>query len=327
MSSLISVVVPVYGCGECLLKLHERLSSVLTAMKTDFEIILVNDASPDGAWDVITRICALDGRVKGVDLSKNFGQHYAICAGLDLAVGSHIVVMDCDLQDDPSEIPRFFKKISEGYDAVLGRRAQRQDSWFKRTSSKAFYWALSALTESKLDGGVANFGMYRRPVIEAVRSMGDKIRFFPVMVQWVGFKTASIEIRHGERYAGETSYSWAKLFRLAAHVAMSFSNKPLILIVNTGFAISSVAMLYALVIVIKALTGGIIVPGWSSVIISLWFLGGAQMIVVGIVGLYVGKTFEATKARPLFLVRETRNLSSRRDEALKSGADDGKRKK
>jgi dolichol-phosphate mannosyltransferase len=312
MPSLISVVVPVYGCSDCLVKLHQRLTGVLKALPADFEIILVNDASPDGAWDTIKRLCASDPRVKGVDLSRNFGQHHAICAGLNLAKGTHIVVMDCDLQDDPAEIRVFFGKISEGYDAVLGTRSRRRDSFIKRATSRAFYWALSALTQSKLDPGVANFGMYRASVIRAVNSMGDKVRFFPLMVQWVGFKATTVEVRHGERYTGETSYSWARLLKLAANVAMTFSDRPLVLIVNAGFAISASALAYAAYIVVRALTIGIAVPGWSSVIISLWFLGGAQMIVVGIVGIYVGKTFEAAKGRPLFVVRETLNLPPRR---------------
>jgi polyisoprenyl-phosphate glycosyltransferase len=308
MAAFISVVVPVYGCTDCLIQLHQRLVGVFGALSADFEIIFINDASPDGAWGVIRSLCASDPRVKGIDLSRNFGQHYAISAGLGQAKGDYIVVMDCDLQDDPSEIPRFFGKMAEGYDAVLGRRSQRRDSWLKRASSKVFYRLLGFLTDSKLDGSVANFGMYRAVVIKAVNSMGDKIRFFPLMVQWVGFKTTGIEIQHSDRLAGKTSYTWGRLLKLAANVAITFSNKPLGIIIGTGFAISSGAMLYAAVVVWKVLNGGVTVVGWSSVIISLWFLGGAQMIVAGIVGLYVGRIFEATKARPLYLVRETLNL-------------------
>jgi glycosyltransferase involved in cell wall biosynthesis len=311
MAELLSIVVPVYGCEQCLVPLHARLTKVLKGLPLDYEILLVNDGSPDRAWEAIGRRCAADRRVRGLDLSRNFGQHYAIAAGLQAARGSLVVVMDCDLQDDPAEIPRFYAKLKEGYDAVLGRRQVRQDSWPKRLSSRLYYRALGFLTDSSLDSSVSNFGLYRRPVIDAVNSMGDQVRFFPLMVQWVGFRTASLDVRHAGRAEGRSAYTWLKLFRLAAGVALTFSNKPLLILMNAGFMVSGVAACYACYVVVRALGGGIAVQGWSSVIISVWFLGGVQMIVAGIVGIYVGKIFDAAKNRPLFVVRETRNLAAK----------------
>lgn len=304
----ISVVTPVYGCGANLPTLHQRLIEVLTPITQDFEIIMVNDASLDHAWAAIEQICAQDARVKGVSLSRNFGQHPAITAGLSQASGEWIVVMDCDMQDVPAEIPRFIEKARQGYDLVLGKRAMRKDSWIKRNSSIQFYKLLSYLTETHLDPGIANFGIYHRKVIQAVLKMGDPIRFFPAMAQWVGFASATIDIEHGDRFGGSSSYSWRSLFKLASNVIITFSNKPLRIIVNAGFFVSASALVYASYIIWKALVGGTAVPGWSSVIVSVWFLSGLHMVVAGIVGVYVGKVFDASKNRPMFIVDKTINL-------------------
>jgi glycosyltransferase involved in cell wall biosynthesis len=309
----LSVVVPVYGCRECLVELHRRLDAALQGIGMDYELILVDDSSPDGAWEAIAELCRADARVKGIRLSRNFGQHQAISAGLDQALGSWVVVMDCDLQDDPAEIPRFHQKAAEGYDAVVGRRAFRQDSWFRRGASRAFYALLGYLTESKIDASVANFGIYSARLIRAVKSMGDDSRFFPLMVRWVGFRVASIEVNHQERHSGRTSYSWARLLSLALNAALSFSSKPLKVIVSAGFCISALAFAYACRIFFMAAVFGIPVLGWSSVIISIWFLSGVQMIVVGLVGIYVGKIFEASKRRPLYLVSQSLNVGGRED--------------
>ena len=309
----ISVVVPVYGCQACLEELRARLNHVLQAMSKSYEILLVDDASRDGAWETIAQLCASDPHVKGIRLSRNFGQHHAISAGLDQAAGEWVVVMDCDLQDDPAEISRLQDKLAEGYDAVLGRRLLRQDSWIKRFSSGIFYRVLSYLTESKIDASIANFGIYRRSMVKAIRAMGDQSRFFPLMVRWVGFRVASIEVKHQQRHSGKSSYSWSRLFSLALNAALSFSSRPLKTIVAAGFCVSGIAFAYACWVFLRALLFGIAVPGWSSVIISIWFLSGTQMVVAGIVGIYVGKIFEATKMRPAYLVSQTLNLIERED--------------
>lgn len=308
----ISIVTPVYACGAILATLHQRLVEALTPVTQDFEIIMVNDASPDSAWATIKEICAQDSRVKGVSLSRNFGQHPAIMAGLSQATGEWIVVMDCDMQDAPEEIPRFFEKALQGYDLVLGKRAMRKDSWIKRQSSIQFYKLLSYLTETHLDPGIANFGIYHRKVIEAILEMGDPIRFFPAMAQWVGFKSATIDVEHGERFGGSSSYSWRSLFKLASNVIITFSNKPLRIIINAGFLVSALALVYAAYIVWKVLVIGSPVPGWSSVIVSVWFLSGLHIVVAGIVGVYVGKVFDASKKRPIYIFDETINLTGKK---------------
>jgi len=307
---LLSVVIPVYGCNSCIVDLYKQLIGTLEKQNTSFEIILVNDACPDGSWKTIRELCHRDSRVKGLNFSRNFGQHSAIFAGLDIAKGDFVVVMDCDLQDDPTQIPQLYEKILQGYDIVLGRRIERRDRWIKRKSSELFYRLLGFLTDSKLDSRIANFGIYRSTVIKAVSSMGDRIRFFPAMVQWVGFSTSFIDIQHSDRHSGASAYSWKKLFQLAGNVILSFSNKPLKIIVGLGFMISIIAMIYSIFVFWKAMMGDISVSGWSSVIISIWFLSGIHMIVVGIVGIYIGKIFDNTKNRPLYIVKETINTES-----------------
>jgi dolichol-phosphate mannosyltransferase len=308
MKPLLSVVVPVYGCEACLDELLRRLKAALKRVPADHEILLVDDASPGGAWARIARLAAKDRRVRGLRLSRNFGQHQAISAGLDAARGTHVVVMDCDLQDDPDEIPRLFAELQRsGCDAMLARRSTRQDPWWKRQASQLFYRALGYLTDTRLDASVANFGVYRANVIQAVRSMGDQTRFFPVMVRWVGFKVGSLEVAHQPRFAGDSAYSLLRLLRLGGNVVLTFSNKPLRIMVNVGFLLSGLAAAYACWVLLLSYHNGITVPGWTSVIISLWFLSGVQMISAGIVGTYIGKIFDAAKGRPGYIVGESVN--------------------
>ena len=196
----ISIVSPVYRAEKMVHMLVERIVKSVSTITEDYEIILVNDASPDASWQMIEQKCAIDKRVKGVNLSRNFGQHYAITAGLNYAKGEWVVVMDCDLQDRPEEIPALYNKAQEGYDSVFAQRVQREDTWLKRLSSKAFYAVFGYLTDTKQDPSVANYGIYSHGVIQSILQMGDHFRYFPTMVQWVGFKKAYLpERRTSER--------------------------------------------------------------------------------------------------------------------------------
>jgi glycosyltransferase involved in cell wall biosynthesis len=238
----------------------------------------------------------------GVKLSRNFGQHYAISAGLSLAKGQHVVVMDCDLQDRPEEIPLLLRKAAEGYDIVLGRRAVRKDGWFKRGCSRLFYGVLSWLTGIKQDPAIANFGVYSHKVIAAINSMPESIRYFPTMVRWVGFGTTTIDVAHAGRPEGASSYNLRKLFNMALDICLANSDKPLRIFVGTGFAVSLVGFVFAGYTLFLALRGKIEVLGYASLMVSLWILSGLLIVIIGIVGLYVGKTFEGIKRRPAFIV-------------------------
>lgn len=305
---LISAVSPVYRAEGIVDELVRRLKLSLESITDNYEIILVEDGGPDNSWEKIEENCKKDPRVKGIKLSRNFGQHYAITAGLKASTGNWIVVLDCDLQDRPEEIPVLYAKAREGYDTVLAKRVNRQDSWIKKQFSRYFYKVLSYMTNTQQDSTVANFGIYRREVIAAVCSMNDSIRYFPAMVKWVGFKLTSIPVQHAERETGKSSYNFKRAFNLALDVMLAFSDKPLRLFAKLGFIISLISFVFALVSFIRAIIGDYSVLGYASLIISLWFLSGLIIFIIGMVGLYIGKTYEKVKDRPMFIVEEKVNV-------------------
>lgn len=304
---LVSIVSPVYRAEKIVSELVQQLKEQLAVITESFEIILVNDASPDNSWLAIKDECAKDERVKGINLSRNFGQHNSITAGLSYAKGEWIVVMDCDLQDRPDEIPNLYKKAQEGYDSVFAQRVERNDTFFKRLFSRLFYSFFSYLTETKQDPTVANFGIYHRSVINAILEMKDQIRFFPTMVQWVGFRKSYLPVQHSERYEGKTSYNFKSLLRLALNNIIAFSDKPLRITVKFGFYLASISFLIGLIYLIMYFVGAINVLGFTSLFLSIWFLSGIVISILGIIGLYLGKTFEKVKGRPVYIVKETAN--------------------
>jgi dolichol-phosphate mannosyltransferase len=300
----ISVVIPVYGCRACLEELHRRLVSALAAITQSYEIILVNDACPQNSWEVIKQIALKDPRVKGLDLSRNFGQIRAITAGLHYAEGDWVVVMDCDLQDQPEEIIRLYNKAQEGYDVVFARRAIRKDTLLKKLSSRVFYAIYSYFTAGAFDSTICNFSISRRMVMDGYKRMGDQNRAFTLFIKWMGFKSTAIDINHDERGSGKSSYTFKKQFHLALEIITTQSNKPLILSIKVGLSVALMSFLYALFIVVRYFTQGISVSGWASLIVSLYFVGGIILAQLGVLGLYIGYVFDQTKARPLYVVRE-----------------------
>lgn len=304
----LSIVSPVYRAENIVAELVKQVKENVSAITEDFEIILVNDASPDNSWEKITRECEQDVRVKGIDLSRNFGQHYAITAGLSYAKGDWVVVMDCDLQDRPDEIPNLYHKAQEGWDSVFAQRMVRTDGFVKKYLSKKFYQLFSYLTDTVQDPSVANFGIYRRCVIDAILSMKDQIRFFPTMVQWVGFKKHYLPVQHAERFEGKSTYNFKGLFRLALNTILAFSDKPLRLTTKFGFGIAIGSFVLSIVYFALYLTGHIRVIGFTSIILSMWFLSGIIMMILGMVGIYIGKVFEKVKERPVFIVGDSKNV-------------------
>lgn len=305
---LISIVSPVYRGEKMTEELVRRISESVSSITERYEIILVNDSSPDNSWDVISTECEKDSRVKGINLSRNFGQHYAITAGLSYAKGEWVVVMDCDLQDRPEEIPNLYNKALEGYDSVFAQRVNRSDSWLKRMSSKLFYKFFSYMTETRQDASVANFGIYNRKVVESILAMGDKMRYFPTQVQWVGYHKYYMPVEHNSRLEGKSSYNIKRLFKLAFDTIISFSNKPMRIMVKIGLFITLISFVIGFVYLIQYLCGDIVVMGYASLIISLWFIGGVLIFFIGVVGIYLGKVLEQSKNRPTFIVRQTLNV-------------------
>lgn len=300
----ISVVSPVYRAENIISELVRRLLVELSKITNDFEIILVEDCGPDHSWLKVLEETKKDQRVKGIKLSRNFGQHHAITAGLDASSGDWIIVMDCDLQDRPEEVPHLYNEAQKGFDIVFARRAERQDRFIKTFTSKMFYKVFSYLSGIEQDGTIANFGIYSRKVINSINSMRESMRAFSPMARWVGFKKTAINVTHAERFEGNTSYNWNKLINLALDIAIAYSDKPLKLAIKLGFSISLFSLLYAIYNVFAYMTGIITVNGYASIIVSIWFLSGLIIFILGIVGLYIGKTFEGMKQRPLYLIDE-----------------------
>ena len=305
---LLSVVCPVYGCTSCLHELCRRVGATIAEFTRDYEIILVNDASPDEAWPTIVELATGNPHIKGLNLSRNFGQHYAITAGLAHARGARVVVMDCDLQDRPEEIAALHAKAIEGWDVVFGERRDRQDGWFKRTSSRMFFAVLNYLSGADYDYRAANFGVFDRKVIDAVLAMGDRYRFFPVMVRWTGFRTTSIPVAHQAREQGRSGYTLRKLLRLALDIILSNSDKPLRLVAIAGICVSFAALGMVGFSVLRYLHGDVEVAGYTSVIASMWLLSGLTLFGMGVIGLYLGRVFESVKMRPIYLVRDRVNF-------------------
>lgn len=304
----ISVISPIYRAENIIVELVRQVRDAVLTITDNFEIILVNDASPDNSWEKITQECALDKRIKGINLSRNFGQHYAITAGLSYAKGEWMVVMDCDLQDRPNEIPNLYQKALEGWDSVFAQRKARNDKYFKKAFSKSFYKLFSYLTDTVQDESVSNFGIYHRKTIDALLKMKDQIRFFPTMIQWVGFRKYYLPVQHSERFEGKSSYNLKSLFRLALNSILAFSDKPLRLTVKLGFIITFLSLTVSLVYFIMYLIGDIKVMGFTTLILSFWLLSGLIIFILGFIGLYIGKVFEKVKDRPTFIVEDEINI-------------------
>ncbi|MNJ99327.1 Undecaprenyl-phosphate 4-deoxy-4-formamido-L-arabinose transferase [compost metagenome] len=300
----LSIVSPVYGAEGIVEKLVLEIKKSMIAIDKSYEIILVDDRSPDGGWEVMKKLSEQFAEVKSIRLSRNYGQHPAIMAGLSQAQGEWIVVMDCDLQDQPKEIITLYNKAIEGFDAVLARRTNRKDSFLKKLSSKLFSKIYSYFTDIKYDNEIANFGIYNRKVINAVLSITDQIKFFPLFVNLVGFKATSVTVEHAERGMGTTSYSLKKLLSLAFNTIISFSNKPLKLFVKFGLTISILSFFMGIYYIYRSLHHEIEVLGYTSIVVSIWFLSGVIITTIGVCGIYIGKIFDQSKGRPVYIIDE-----------------------
>lgn len=302
---MISIVVPVYGCRQSLGELYERVEKAVTSLGLDFEILMISDASPDGSWEVVRELATQHPAIKGIRFSRNFGQHYAITAGLDHASGEWVVVMDCDLQDMPEEIPTLYRKAQEGFDLVVGLRTERRDSALRKIGSRLFFRILNRMLGSRLDHRMGNFGIYSRQVIESISAMREKNRNFGLFASWVGFRRAEIEIRHAERSHGKSGYTLAKMIAFAFDSVIAYSNKPLKYFVAVGFSFSVFSLMAALWLIFRFLYMDVLISGWTSVMVSIYFSAGLIIGCVGAVGLYLGKVFDEVKNRPIYIVAET----------------------
>jgi dolichol-phosphate mannosyltransferase len=305
----ISVVIPEY-CGESMLpELLKRLHATLQTITESYEIILVNDCSPDHVWEAIRQVCAIDKRVVGLNLSRNFGEHYAISAGLRYAKGEYIVVMDCDLQNRPEDIPALYQKAQEGWDVVHARRLHKKFGIWKRMSSSVFHAVYDWMTGHKSDSSIAEFGIYSARIIREYNKLGEVARSFNFLIEFLGFRVTAIDGAHDSRAdGGGSSYTFRKLFRLAMDSIIADSTRPLKMAVVAGFTMSLVSVMMAVYNVIAYFFELDTVRGYTTTIFSIWFACGLLLFVMGVLGLYIGRIFDQVKARPIFIVMDELNV-------------------
>lgn len=313
----ISVVIPVYGCRAALSELHQRLSASLKTLTEDYEIILVNDGCPQNSWEAIEQICSEDGKVVGIEMARNFGQMKAITAGLDYSTGDWVVVMDCDLQDAPEEIPRLYEKAQEGYDVVFTRRIQRKDPFLKRLVSGLFYRMYSAATDGRYDPAISNFSIISRQVADEYCQMREIHRAYGMYIKWLGFKHGYLDVEHHERHSGKSSYSLKKRIDYAVEILTSQSDKLLRLITKLGLWIAVLSFVMVIVTVIRYFF--LHIPqGYTSLFAVIFLMGGLLLSAVGVVGIYIGNIFMEAKRRPLYVVRTVLNGRKANEEGEKA---------
>jgi len=303
----LSFVIPIFNEEINIPEIYRRCASVLTQIQNSaYEFVFVNDGSNDQSLATIQALVKDDPNVKYLDLSRNFGQQIALSAGLDYCTGDRIVILDADLQDPPESIPEMLSKLDEGFDVVYARRKSRKgESWIKRITAKWFYRIFNMLVHIDMPLDTGDFRVIRRNVVEVLKQMPEQQKFLRGQIAWMGFNQTHIEYERPERIAGQTGYTFRKMFRLALDGITSFSDQPLRIVTLSGFFFSFFAfigMLYALYskFILKDF-----VQGWTSIMISVLFIGGVQLIAIGILGAYISRLHQNTRNRPLYIVKDS----------------------
>lgn len=302
---VLSVVIAVYRSKECLEELNRQLFDALERITSSFEVVYVEDNGGDGSWELIEKLATRDRRIKGVKFCRNFGQHYALSAGLDVAEGAHVLLMDCDLQDRPAEIERLYAKAQEGYDVVLARRVLRTANAPNRLLGALYYRLFDFLTGTHSDPTVGTFRILSRRAVLAFRTLNERHRVVGGMIQWMGLRTAYIDVLQSERFAGKSAYSLGRRLALAIDGIFSFSHKPLTLLAKFGALQCVVTTLLAGWIVYLRITSSIAEIGYASIMLSIFYLSGIIMLSVGVLGAYVGRIYDQVKARPYYIIEQT----------------------
>lgn len=298
-----SIVIPVFNEEEVLPETYRRLKHVMSFTKESYELLFVNDGSRDGTALLLNKLSQLDPIVKVIHFSRNFGHQVAITAGMDYAAGRAIVVIDADLQDPPELILDMIDKWKQGYDVVYAKRTERKgETRFKKWTAALFYRALRALTDVDIPADSGDFRLIDRKVCEAMKSVREKNRFIRGLVSWVGFRQTAIEYVRDERWAGETKYPLKKMLKLSLDAVTSFSLKPLKLASYLGFMLSGGSFLYLFYTILEKMFSSRTVPGWASLVSISLFFNGVILIILGIMGEYLGRIYDETKDRPLYLI-------------------------
>ena len=300
-----SVVIPAYNeelvIGEC----YQRLTEVMESTAKEYELIFINDGSRDTTPELLNKMAKRDSRVKVIHFSRNFGHQTAVSAGMDYAAGQAVIIIDADLQDPPEVILKMIEKWKQGYDVVYGKRLQRRgETWFKKITAKLFYRFLNYMTTVDIPIDTGDFRLIDRKVCEAMKGLTEKNRYVRGLVSWVGFKQTAVEYVREERFAGETKYPLKKMVKLAVDATMSFSYKPLRIAGFIGMGLSFASFVYLVVIIFQKLFTDTTVPGWASLIAVMLFFNGVSLILQSVTGEYVGRIYEETKNRPLYIISE-----------------------
>ncbi len=304
MALELSVVVPVFNEEQNIPELYRRLVAVLEGCVASFEVVFVDDGSRDGSWTLVRELAAGDRRVRGLRFSRNFGHQMAFAAGLEHARGEAVVIMDADLQDPPEVIPELLARFREGWEVVYAvRRARHGESAFKLYTAKLFYRVLKRITPVDIPLDTGDFRLMGRRAVEAFRRLGERHRFTRGLVAWLGFRQTGVLYDRAARHAGDTKYPLRKMMRFAIDAITSFSHVPLQLATWMGFGVSALAFAYILVVLALKVVG-ISWPGYTSLMAAILFLGGVQLVMIGLLGEYLGRVYDEVKHRPLYLIQE-----------------------
>ena len=311
MSMKVSVVSPVYGCAGCIKELHHRVMRVLGPIVEEVELVLVDDASPDGSWEGIMALAESDPRVVGIELCAISGSTWRSPRGWTIALAILLwsSTATCRIAQRPSQL--CCQRLDEEYDVVFASRVNRKDRWFKRVTSRLYGVVFGYLAGTTHDSSIGNFSIIHRRVINAIGQMRERDRAYPLLVHWTGFRTAVLPIEHSERFEGRSTYTLRRMVRLAIQTVIAHSNKPLILSVQVGLVMAMLAISYASYLVIRYFLYNRPPEGWTSVIVSEFFIGGLIMANMGVLGIYLGRTFDESKRRPLYLIRQKLNCPGR----------------
>jgi dolichol-phosphate mannosyltransferase len=304
----VSVVIPVLNEEQIIEVLIERVIKNVELFTSDYEILVIDDGSQDKTWNIILSESLKNKNVKGFRFSRNFGHHYAITAGLHNSIGEWVIVMDGDLQDRPEVFPDLYRKAQDGFDVVFVSRQDRPESFMYLFVQKSYYHLLRLLSGIPFDSTTANFSIISKKVVESFKNFPEHSRFYGSTIKWLGYPQATIKANHGNRFAGKSSYSIKRRLRLAADVIFSFSVRPLKFAIYLGLMVTLFSLLFLIWSFSRWIFSDNVAAGWSSVISFMGILGGTIITILGIIGNYIGRTYEQVKNRPLYIISESVNF-------------------